>query len=99
MRSICSAHSERIYGKETGSWRVQPGIIPTIACFNKATVPLGVNLEDLIAAMQVYVDKYVAPVWGTPAKLIETNGFQKGSWAIVFLDDADQPGALAYHDL
>src|SRR5713101_3681911 len=29
----------------------------------------------------------------------KATGFQKGAWAIVFLDDADQPGALAYHDL
>ena len=75
------------------------GIAPTIACFNKATVALGVDFDALIAAMQVYVDKFVAPVWGTPAKLVRTTGFQKGAWAIVFLDDADQPGALACHDL
>lgn len=75
------------------------GQIPTIACFNQATIPLGVDFDKLIAAMQVYVDKYVAPVWGTPAKLIKSAQFVKGSWAMVFLDDADQPGALAYHDL
>ena len=51
------------------------GIIPTIACFNKATVDLGVNFDALIAAMQVYVDKYVAPVWGTPAKLVKSKDF------------------------
>jgi len=49
--------------------------------------------------MQVFVDKYVAPVWGTPAKLIKSKGFVKGGWAMVFLDNAEQPGALAYHDL
>jgi len=75
------------------------GELPTITCFNKATVPLGVDLDALIAAMQVYIDEHVAPVWGTPAKLIKTTGFQKGAWAMVFLDDADQPDALAYHDL
>ncbi|HUK24241.1 MAG TPA: hypothetical protein VLV49_06655 [Terriglobales bacterium] len=75
------------------------GATPTIACFNQATTPLGVDLEALIAAMQEYVDKYVAPIWGTPAKLVKTTGFQSGAWAIVFLDDADAPGALAYHDL
>jgi hypothetical protein len=75
------------------------GIAPTIACFNKATVPLGVDFDALIAAMQVYIDKYVAPVWGTPAKLVKSTGFLKGAWAMVFLDDADAPGALAYHDL
>ncbi len=75
------------------------GDTPTIACFNRATVGLGVDFDALIAAMQVYVDKYVVPVWGTPAKLIKSNGYVKDAWAMVFLDDADQPGALAYHDL
>lgn len=58
---------------------------PTIACFNKAITPLGVEFNALIAALQVYVDKHVAPVWGTPAKLIKTQGFRKGAWAMVFL--------------
>jgi hypothetical protein len=38
-------------------------------------------------------------VWGTPAKLFKSTDFVKNDWAMVFLDDADQPGALAYHDL
>lgn len=75
------------------------GVIPTIACFNRATVPLGVDFDALIEAMQEYVTSFVAPVWGTPAILVKTTGFQPGAWAMVFLDDADQPGALAYHDL
>ena len=72
---------------------------PTIACFNKATTDLQVSLDDLIAAMQLYVDNFVAPVWGTPAKLVRSDDFIPGAWAIVFLDDADAPNALAYHDL
>src|SRR5437879_8908014 len=75
------------------------GEFPTIACFNKATIPLGVDLDSLISAMQVFVDEHVAPVWGTPAKLVKSTDFVNGAWAMVFLDDADQPGALAYHDL
>jgi len=75
------------------------GTKPTIACFNQATVPLGVDLDKLISAMQKYVDNYVVPVWGSPAKLQKSTGFLKGAWAIVFLDNADQAGALAYHDL
>ena len=75
------------------------GQLPKIACFNKATIPLGVDFDALIAAMQVYVDRNVAPVWGTPARLVKSADFVKGAWAMVFLDDADQPGALAYHDL
>ena len=75
------------------------GDIPRIACFDRATVPLGVDLDALIAAMQAFVDHDVAPVWGTPAKLMKSSDFLPGKWAMVFLDDADQPGALAYHDL
>jgi hypothetical protein len=75
------------------------GGTPKIACFNKATTPLGVDLDALIAAMQAFVDRYVAPVWGTPARLVKSTGYVKGAWAMVFLDNADQPGALAYHDL
>jgi hypothetical protein len=75
------------------------GDIPTIACFNRAKTPLGVDFDKLIAAMQVYVDRYVAPVWGTPAKLVKSKDYVKGAWAIVFLDNADAAGALAYHDL
>lgn len=75
------------------------GQVPTIACFNKATTPLGVDFNALIAAMQAYVDQHIVPVWGTPAKLIKSAGYVKGAWAMVFLDNADQPGALAYHDL
>jgi hypothetical protein len=72
---------------------------PTIACFNKAQTALGVDLDKLIDAMQAYVDNFVVPVWGTPAKLVRSEGFIKDAWAIVFLDNADQAGVLAYHDL
>jgi hypothetical protein len=75
------------------------GQVPTLACFNQAQTPLGVDLDDLIAAMQAYVDQHVVPIWNTPAKLTRSDDFVAGAWAMVFLDDADQPGALAYHDL
>jgi hypothetical protein len=72
---------------------------PTVACFNKATTPMGVDLDALIAAMQTFIDVHVVPVWGTPAVLAKSTGYVPGQWAMVFLDNADQPGALAYHDL
>jgi hypothetical protein len=73
--------------------------VPTIACFNRATVDLGVNFDTLLRSLQRYVDGHLAPVWGTPAKLAKTTGFIKGAWAMVFLDNADVQGTLAYHDL
>jgi hypothetical protein len=75
------------------------GAIPTIACFNHATTPLGMKLELLIPALQAYISQHVAPVWGTTAQLVKTMDYVAGAWALVFLDDADAPGALAYHDL
>ncbi len=76
-------------------WRTH---IPTIACFSKAKTPLGLDLDRLIAALQHYVDAYLAPVWGTPATLVRSTGFRKHAWAIVFLDDADQADFCAYHN-
>jgi hypothetical protein len=75
------------------------GGTPTIAVFNKAQTPLGVKLDTLIAAMQEYINKFIVPVWATPAKLRKTTDYLPGCWAMVFLDDADEDGALAYHDL
>ena len=49
------------------------GGVPTIACFNKAVTPLGVDFDDLIQAMQAYVDKYVAPVWGHAGEADQVN--------------------------
>jgi len=75
------------------------GGTPTIACFNKATVALGVDFTALLAALQTFVDAHVAPVWGTPAKIVAAADFVPGAWSIAFLDDADVQHALGYHDL
>src|SRR6516162_10288765 len=72
---------------------------PTIACFNQAKTPLGVDLDDLIAALQAYVNNFVAPVWGTPATLVRSDDFLKGAWAISLLDDSDQANVLGFHNL
>jgi hypothetical protein len=73
--------------------------VPTIVCVNKATIALGVDFDALIAAMQVFVDRHVAPIWGTPAKLVKSTHLLPGHWAMVFLDHADHAHSLAIHDL
>lgn len=75
------------------------GQIPTIACFNRATVALGTDLAQLVAVLQKFTDTLFCPVWGTPAKLVVAKDFLPGAWAVEFLDDADAEGALGYHDL
>ncbi|MBI3898706.1 MAG: hypothetical protein HY308_10480 [Gammaproteobacteria bacterium] len=75
------------------------GQVPTIACINKATVDLGVNFNKLIPALQKFLDNIFVPVWGTPAKLVNTTKPIDGAWTMAFLDDADAANALGYHDL
>jgi hypothetical protein len=73
--------------------------VPTIACINKAKVDLGVDFDKLIRAMQAFLDDFFVPVWGTPAKLVKATKDKPGAWTMVFLDDADDPTALGYHDI
>jgi hypothetical protein len=78
------------------------GQVPSIACVNMATADLGVDWKQLIAALDEYANAVFAPVWGTPAKIIDAGkgpAIPSGHWGILFLDDADSPGALGYHDL
>lgn len=72
--------------------------VAQISVFNKATTALPFKLEDLVTAMQSYVDDFLYPVWGCMAKLTLTDDAVKGTWSMVFFDNADVPGALAYHD-
>ncbi len=80
---------------------LQLAYVPTIACYSRTTEPLDFDLDRLIAALQVYVDVHVAPVWGTPATLVATAGPVKGAWGLVFMDDADaeHPDISARHDV
>jgi hypothetical protein len=55
--------------------------------------------DKLIPALQKFLDECFVPIWGTPAKLINATKPLSDAWTIVFLDDADAPGALGYHDL
>ncbi|TXH46029.1 MAG: hypothetical protein E6Q97_30485 [Desulfurellales bacterium] len=79
------------------------GQTPTIALINQAknSLGIGVDIHGLTTALQLYVDKHFAPVWGTPCRLVvpRDGRVPKGAWAIVFLDSADVANALGYHDL
>ena len=75
------------------------GQFPTIAFVNLATVPLGVDLDKLVAALGKQLQQDFVPIWGYPAKLYVTQNAKPDEWQVVFLDDADAADALGYHDL
>jgi hypothetical protein len=75
------------------------GLAPTIGLINKATVGLGVDFDALAAALQRFTSELFAPIWGTPATIVQATEPRAGMWAIMFLDDADEANALGYHDL
>jgi hypothetical protein len=70
-----------------------------IACINKAETDLGVPLARLTAALQKCYDGYFLPVWGYPVKLYNTRKAKPSDWQFIYFDNADQAGALGYHDL
>jgi hypothetical protein len=71
----------------------------SVACINNATVDLGVPFDKLTAALQKCYDKHFLPVWGYPLKLYNTKKAKPSDWQFVYFDDADEAGALGYHDL
>lgn len=76
------------------------GLLPVISCVNRSTVPIGpYSFDKLIATLQKYNDECFSPIWGTPCKLIVSDVVKKGTWGMVFLNDADAANALGYHDL
>jgi hypothetical protein len=68
------------------------GSTPTIACINQTKEVdlghLGVDFDSLISALQEYVDGHLAPVWGTPAKLVKATKPRDNAWTMIFADTA-----------
>jgi hypothetical protein len=77
--------------------------MPQIAVINESTVIQDGDVQAMIPAFTQQWNGDLEPVWG-----VETSTFAwvpsgsapaAGTWWVVFLDDSDQAGALAYHDL
>jgi hypothetical protein len=77
--------------------------MPQIAVMNESTVMSDNDVQKMLPAFDQQWNKDLQPVWGVDAATF--NFVPKpqmpaaGSWWLVFLDDSDQAGALAYHDL
>ena len=77
--------------------------MPRIAVINESTVIGDADVQKMLPAFEQQWNKDLAPVWGVDAASFTFAPKHRmpvaGSWWLVFLDDSDQAGALAYHDL
>jgi hypothetical protein len=74
-----------------------------IAVINESTAISDADIQKMLPAFTQQWNSDLEPIWG-----VEQAAFQPvaksqapaaGTWWLVFLDDSDQAGALAYHDL
>src|ERR1700752_3679335 len=77
--------------------------MPNIAVMNESTTINDAAVQAMLTAFEHQWNNDLKPIWGVDAA---TFGFvpahqmpPAGSWWLVFLDNSDQAGALAYHDL
>jgi hypothetical protein len=77
--------------------------MPQIAVINESSAISDADVQKMLPAFEQQWNKDLLPVWG-----VDTATFNfmppgqppaSGTWWVVFLDDSDQAGALAYHDL
>ncbi len=77
--------------------------MPQIAVMNESTVISNADVQKMLTAFDQQWNKDLRPVWGVDAATFtfvpKPQMPATGSWWLVFLDDSDQAGALAYHDL
>lgn len=74
-----------------------------IAVINESTASTDTDVQKMLPAFSQQWNTDLKQVWGVDDATFSfvPSGQQPaaGSWWIVFLDDSDQAGALAYHDL
>jgi len=72
-----------------------------IAIVNHSTVLPADELPPIVRALQVQVGQDVYPAWGVNAILTNyvTQPPPASDWVLGIFDDADQAGALGYHDV
>jgi hypothetical protein len=80
---------------------VTPIVKPTIAIINETTVLTDAEAAKAVPSFQKQVSGDFAPLWGRDANLVFVPRGGKvppGAWQQALLDNADQAGALGYHD-
>jgi hypothetical protein len=84
-----------------GATRIDPMI--QIAVINESSAVADADVQAMLPAFQTQWTRDLAPIWGLEdAQFVWSPKEQTPpamSWWVVFLDDSDQAGALAYHDV
>lgn len=72
-----------------------------VALVNESTALQQADFLNIANALQTQVRNDFLPAWGVDAAItpVARHHIPAGSWVLAFLDDADQAGALGYHDL
>jgi len=73
-----------------------------IAVINESSEVSDAQVAQMVPALQVQVSRDFAPAWGIDADLrviANRPASAPGEWWLAIIDDADQAGALGYHDL
>jgi hypothetical protein len=77
--------------------------MPKIAVINVSTAISAADVQKMLPAFDHQWNTDLLPVWGVDAATFTfvPHGQRPalGAWWVVFLDDSNQAGALAYHDL
>jgi hypothetical protein len=77
--------------------------MPQLAVINESTAIVDADVQKMIPAFTQQWNKDLQPVWGVNTATFtfvpKGQAPAAGTWWVVFLDDSDQAGALAYHDL
>src|SRR5690242_3881635 len=84
----------------TKKWRNE---MLQIAVINESTSISDADVQKMVPAFTHQWNKDLQPIWGVEEAVFhffsKTQAPDAGAWWIVFLDNSDQAGALAYHDL
>jgi hypothetical protein len=72
-----------------------------VALVNESTVLQQADFLNIAKALQTQVHNDFLPAWGVDATItpVAKNQIPASSWVLAFLDNADQAGALGYHDI
>jgi hypothetical protein len=77
--------------------------MPQIAVINESTAINDATVQQMLPAFDQQWNNDLKPIWSLDAAtfaFVPANQMPPpGSWWVVFLDNSDQAGALAYHDL